>query len=598
MDTQTRDLFYGTSGPHDAPIVIVGESWGEEEAARRRPFVGPSGLELRRLLSEAGISEHQVLFTNLIAEKPYANETWRFFLPKASNPNALRIGGLIPSSLALSEVKRLYGQLSYRPRSLVIAAGNWSLWGLSRTTGATLLRESNGRAIPPDLQTYAPTGIVDYRGSMLYVDPDRAKALGQVDLPSTPLLPIIHPAAILREWSQRAPTLHDLRDRVPKALRGDWRPKSEPLILAPPEFEETIQALEHRAHTTVPILLACDIETFRHQFISCIGFSDADNYAISIPFIRGVASDGTIESYWTPDQEATILEFLFRLFHNPNIRLVGQNFIYDIQFIQWWFGASPLLHHDTMLAQNVLFPGTPKDLGYLSSLYCHYHWYWKDDVKDWTKFGNLPQLLNYNAIDVMRTWEIATNQLKLIDTLKQHDQMAFKMRVNQLCLRMMNRGVLIDAPRRGAMLFELQAAQAAFYSELLQIIPQDMVKPIEKKADKYWYRSAKQTADLFYNILGMKSVTHRKTGNPTVGKEALMSLERKYPEFTGLFRRLDYAGSVSNTINVIQTPIEHDGRMRCSYNPGGTETHRLSSSENVFGRGTNLQNLTKGEEDD
>jgi DNA polymerase I-like protein with 3'-5' exonuclease and polymerase domains len=252
-----------------------------------------------------------------------------------------------------------------------------------------------------------------------------------------------------------------------------------------------------------------------------------------------------------------------------------------------------------MLAQNVLFPGTPKDLGYLSSLYCHYHWYWKDDIKDWTHIGNIQTLLDYNCIDVMRTWEIADKQLNYIAQTNQQDQMHFKMRTNDLCLRMMNRGVLIDTARRGSMLYELQAAEAAFRHDLLQIIPQDLVKPHEgKKTDKPWYRSPKQTAELFYDILGMSAVSNRKTGNRTVGKEALSVLERKYPEFTGLFHRLDRLGSISNTVSVIQTPIEHDGRMRCSYNPGGTETHRLSSSENVFGRGTNLQNLSKGEEDD
>jgi DNA polymerase-1 len=34
--------------------------------------------------------------------------------------------------------------------------------------------------------------------------------------------------------------------------------------------------------------------------------------------------------------------------------------------------------------------------------------------------------------------------------------------------------------------------------------------------------------------------------------------------------------------------------MRCSYNLCGTETFRLASSSNAFGRGTNLQNLPKG----
>jgi DNA polymerase I-like protein with 3'-5' exonuclease and polymerase domains len=251
-----------------------------------------------------------------------------------------------------------------------------------------------------------------------------------------------------------------------------------------------------------------------------------------------------------------------------------------------------------MLAQNVVFPGTPKDLSYLSSLYCKHHWYWKDDIKDWRGLDDLGTLLEYNCIDCLRTWEIAQAQKQYIKAIGQEEQMRFKMRTNALCLRMMNRGVLIDTARRGSMLFELQSAQTAFYQELLGIIPQDMVQPLEKKTDKHWYRSAKQTAHLFYDILGMAVVNNRKTGNRTVGKEALMALERKYPEFTGLFRRLDYAGSVTNTAGVIQSPVEADGRMRCSYNPGGTETHRLSSSENVFGRGTNLQNLTKGEEDD
>ena len=89
-------------------------------------------------------------------------------------------------------------------------------------------------------------------------------------------------------------------------------------------------------------------------------------------------SEGGFESYWTPIQEAEIIRHIRRLLSHPNIRIIGQNFIYDTQFIQHWFGVTPRLSHDTMLAQNVVFPGTPKDLGYLSSLYCQYHWYWKE----------------------------------------------------------------------------------------------------------------------------------------------------------------------------------------------------------------------------
>lgn len=48
----------------------------------------------------------------------------------------------------------------------------------------------------------------------------------------------------------------------------------------------------------------------------------------------------------------------------------------------------------------------------------------------------------------------------------------------------------------------------------------------------------------------------------------------------------------SKMLLVLKTALDPDGRMRCSYNPAGTENARWSSSTNVFGRGTNLQNIT------
>lgn len=45
-------------------------------------------------------------------------------------------------------------------------------------------------------------------------------------------------------------------------------------------------------------------------------------------------------------------------------------------------------------------------------------------------------------------------------------------------------------------------------------------------------------------------------------------------------------------LSVLRTPLDPDGRMRCSYNVVGTENGRWSSSKNAFGRGTNLQNVT------
>lgn len=583
------DLFYGTSGPHDAPIVLIGESWGADEARAKKPFVGSSGYELDRMLSTAGINRHDILCTNVIAAQPQGNETWRFFNPRISHSGA-RVRGLSPSDLVTQDLQRTYQQIAYFPRKLVIAAGNYALWATSGCTGSEIIRESNNRPVPKELQTWGPTGIMNWRGSMLYYEPIPSLAQPLVGLP---LLPIIHPAAILRAWYLRDVTIQDLKKRVPQALHTGWSYAST--TLAPPTFDETISYLKKWLNDPHPVL-AVDIETAK-GLITCLGIADSANFAVSIPFVKLTPSQ-SLDSYWTPEQEATIVHLLRMLFKYPHLKLVGQNFIYDTQYIQRWLGVTPHLWFDTMLAQNVIFPGTPKDLGYLSSIYCHYHRYWKDDVKEWNLKGGLDQLLRYNAVDCMRTWEIARNQEALIHHLGMEEQMQFKMDTSYLCLRMMNRGVLIDKHRRGELTFQLSDALSKLHNELLEIIPQDWIKERKKPSDAYWFTSDKQTKELFYDFLGFKVMRHRKTGNPTTGKEAIAQFKRLYPAFSGLFTRLDLAGSVENTVNVLKTPLDPDGRMRCSYNPGGTETHRLSSSENAFGRGTNLQNLSKGEEDE
>lgn len=593
------ELWYGTDGPIDSEIVIVGESWGAEEAKEKKPFVGSSGTELNRMLDECGIDRRKVLVTNMVAQRPHQNETFRLFLPRDSKPT--KIFGLAPAPETIAEIRRLYRQLTAFPRKLVITTGNWSFWALSKQTKASILREANNRKIPLELQTWAPSGIMDWRGSMWYCEPHEefiSDPTQRTVLEKTKLLPIIHPAAIMRAWYNRAPTVHDLKTRVPLALCDNWRPRHPAITLAPPSFTQCVQRLQlwlDQANRGVKIRLANDIETIRKLFISCCGFADSTNFAMSIPFVRRDNPDGSFESYWTPVQEAEIVGLIRRVLSHPNIHIIGQNYIYDTQYIQHWWGVTPVPESDTMLVQNVLFPGTPKTLDYLSSLYCQYHWYWKEDSKDWDRLGDLQRLLDYNCEDNLRTWEIDESQQQYIDLVGQRPQVDFKMRTNSLCLRMMNRGVRIDKSKRGQLVLDLETARTDIYKELVEIVPQELVSPNHKTP---WYRSSQQTRELFYNILGLRVVNHRKTGQPTVGKEALMQLEKWHPEFTGLFRRLDLAGSVDNSLGVVATPLDPDGRMRCSYNPGGTETHRLSSSANVFGRGTNLQNLTKGEEDE
>lgn len=594
-------LFFGTSGPRDAPIVYIAESWGTEEARKRLPLVGQSGEELTRILNASGINRNEILITNLIAEQPFKNEMWRFFVPKALWDNRPRIRNLAPSDKILSELSRLYQQIAFSPRTLIITAGNWALWAFSDKAKAEVLSESNGRSIPEELRTWAPRGVQTWRGSMLYaepiseINPAACSAFSGV----TKLLPTIHPAAILGQWELRDITIHDLRTRVPKALANDWRPPRE-TFLAPPSFNEAQSWLEGTLASLnlAPTFLSCDIETLFQNTIVCIGFADEPHFAISIPFIRRAADGQSIESYWSLAEELVLLPLIAQILLHPNLRLIGQNFLYDTQHIQREFGISPTCFHDTMVTQNALLPGTPKALWYLASLYCDYYWFWKDEGKEWNwRHDSLEQLLNYNCMDVARTFECAMAQRQMIDHINFHPQIELKRYIYGLCLRMMNRGVLIDKKRRGELTLHFQQYITKTQQELLQIIPQEWIKDRKRASDPFWYSSPKQTNQLFYEILGFRVVLQKKTKRPTVGKEALDKLTKWYPEFTGLFARLDALGSIENSVDVMNKPTEHDDRLRCSYNPAGTETHRLSSSRNAFGRGTNLQNLTLGDPD-
>jgi DNA polymerase len=62
--TGTQTVF--GEGPPHARILFVGEVPGDEEDLQGRPFVGPAGKLLRRVLEEVGLDSQEVYFTNVV----------------------------------------------------------------------------------------------------------------------------------------------------------------------------------------------------------------------------------------------------------------------------------------------------------------------------------------------------------------------------------------------------------------------------------------------------------------------------------------------------------------------------------------------------
>lgn len=573
-----RPLFWGTRGPIDARIVLVGESWGQEEEREQKPFVGESGRELDRMIREAGIDPTSILYTNVVSAHPPGNDMTHFFEP--NEKGRLKWQKLHPQPLIISEINRLLKQIAFAPRSLVIAAGNYALWATTNLTSVSSVKSTDRSA-----SILAPGGIVSWRGSML-----------DGSLTSCPrILPILHPAAILRAWYQRAVTVHDLRTRIPQALENDWRPGTPPVVLAPPSFDEACAHLREwvrRLDGGEPLRLAHDIETFR-GLMTCMGFADSPTNALVIPFVKPVPRG--LDSYWPIEQEGTLVHLIAKVLFHPNILIEGQNYIYDTQYIQRYWGGAPRLSFDTMLAHHLLFPGTPKSLDYISSLYCRYHWYWKEDLKEWDQSINFETNLQYNAIDVMRTFECSTVLRRLIVEMNQTEQWEWERRKALLALEMMNRGVRIDRELRARMAFELLNEAAAIQNRLHRMIPQSWS---ETKSKKPWFSSSKQTQSVLYDSLGLKPKVQRKTGNRSVDDEALTTLSKEYPYLAPMLDLMRSERSIGVFHdNFLSAAVDHDGRMRSSFNTAGTETFRWSSSKNAFGGGTNFQNIPKGEED-
>lgn len=526
-------------GPRDAKIMIVGEAYGEAEQVALQPFVGLSGQELTRMLHDAGIARSECYITNCVNARPPGNDISAFFSDKKlTQPQPILQEGLNALQRDVAAI---------RP-NILICLGNVPLWALTGHRGITSWRGSTLQALPP------------FHG--------------------VKVLPTYHPAAILRQWDWRFIAVHDLRRALGESAFPEVRTPAYNFLVRPSYSDAVAVVDDLLARCEKEVLpLAVDIET-RAKHLACIGFAWTRLDAICLPLMCVERPEG----YWESEQEFEIVRRVRRLLTHPNVRVLGQNFLYDLQYIARYWGIGPKVAFDTMLAQHCAWPGMPKGLDFISSMYCAFHQYWKDEGKLWdpTKVSE-DRLWNYNCKDAVVTFESAEVLDGVLTQLNLKSQFEFQMEVFHTVFNVMLRGVRIDHNLRSKFVFDLHSLiqqrvqQAAYLSS----------RPLNP-------RSPKQLAEYFYDLLGLPEQRNRKTGKRTVSEDALVALAEKEP----LARRLIYtiveSRQIGTSAAVAQAPLDVDRRIRCSYNVAGTVTFRFSSSEDAFGSGTNLQNVTSG----
>jgi DNA polymerase I-like protein with 3'-5' exonuclease and polymerase domains len=293
-----------------------------------------------------------------------------------------------------------------------------------------------------------------------------------------------------------------------------------------------------------------------------------------------------VQRFYSEDEELEITLKLRELLTLRSTQVVGQNFHYDAQYFAHHYGYVPNLVFDTMITHHTLLPGTPKSLDFLSSIYCDFHRFWKNETQEATlkRDDNIRWL--YNCTDCCVTFEIAEKQASLVSREKAHDIVARQHSRWWPILRMMLRGIRIDLEYRKTLSGELSEALKSRMEWLAYVLGHEL-NP----------KSPKQMATFFYTDLMLPVQRQRKGKRAiTCDDEALKKLAKLEPiiaPIVDVILEIRSIGVFKSTF--VDASLDTDDRMRCSFNVAGPETMRLSSGENAFGSGTNIQNIPTGE---
>ncbi len=518
----------GGVGPLEAKICIVGEAPGVEEERKGIPFIGSSGQLLTKIIHGIGISREECYITNVVKERPVANNIELFI--KFKN------GEGIPTKEYIEYEKFLYEELSQVSANVFVAVGAVALWALCRTDKITKRRGSI-------LQ-----GVLGQGGKVIKV------------------IPIIHPASALRNYIFTYFINFDMRRVKEEREFPDIRLPSRSLYIEPTYLDAMAYLADCNCEK-----IGFDIEVMNEE-ISCISIARSPYDVMSIPFM----TQG--HDYFTVEQEESIWREIATILQDSRIKKVGHNISFDATFLFIKYGIRTHNMSDTMIKSGICFPDFPKGLDFVTSI-CTREPYYKDDGKKWFKYGgNDRDFWLYNAKDSAVCIE-ADDPLQA-EVVKQGNE-ATVIRQTSIVpslVYMQDRGIQADKAGMDAEVIKYDNRINELQGELNSLCNYS-INP----------NSTKQLQEYFYIKKGLKPYISRSTGNISVDALALKRLSKRGFKEASIILEMRHLLKIKSTY--LEMELDDDNRIRCSFNPVGTENGRLSSSKTIFGKGGNMQNL-------
>lgn len=566
-------------------IAVIGEAPGKDEVAALEPFVGQSGKLLMSILSKKGVIRDGIFIGNICLHRPPNNDISKFDF---KGPEIQ--GGLEQLEKDLKE---------FNPHICILL-------------GKTALYAAKG--------TYA---ISDWRGSFFVSD--RGPFLGRKCLAT------YHPAYCLRQYEAVPLLMFDVQKAVAESFSPD-------LVLPNRNLEINLTCDEILSRLLQISLtkpkIALDIEGGLNSW-SCISIATSPTQCFIIPWTNKAGY-----SYWSVDDECSILLQLSAILADPSIPKVLQNSLYDRFILQ--YGYDIIIRgvvDDTMLKSWEKYCELDKNLGFLCSIYTKEPFYKSDIDSD-----DMETFWRYCCRDSATTLEISnyldsaldpgqrshyTRNIELLNVLlyceiegMKYDHEKAKERKEECDRHIFSLQYQLDSianitvpttlsevqailcfrrdpsrPKSGneesydkavkAFMGELSEADKGFLSTVCKT-SMNVRSPIFKK---YLYETLKLPVQYKKNKDGEL--------RPTTDYEALLKLTKKsnHPSLSTAIN-INIHRTRSQMLSILPA---NDGRMHCSYNLVGTETARISSSRSmIFGKdgnkvrrvGTNMQTVS------
>lgn len=530
---QLSKLPYRRGNEKDAKIIFVGAAPGKDEFSDplKRAFIGYSGQLLDgKLIAKVGIKQEDCYFTNVLKEKIPDNKDALWI---KENPLGYQTYlALLQAELNLTAAKA----------NIIVPLGDIALQAVCNRKG-----------------------ITNWRGSII----------SSTIIPNKKCIPALHPASILRNWSELTYTKLDFQRIKSESLTPTIDLPKRTYIIKP-SFDTAIEYLNKYINTAAKV--SVDIETLKNirpNRIVSIQFSDDPKLGFCLPFCH---KNGT--AWWSVQQEAILWRMVHKILTTK--KLIGQNFVVFDTFMLHFHGIPyqqilSNVHVDLCEAIKCLEPELPANLGFLTSIYTREPFY-KDEGKTWGSKEDEDTFFTYGCKDVCIPAEIAPQleaDLKEENLWEHYQQNFMKMAAPRMMISV--NGFKIDQKKRDLLSLE-------YSGEIIK----EQCKLTILAGENINVKSTPQMKKLLYET--MKLPKQYQDNAVTTNEDALLNLSTKSE--SGIFpiilhiRHLRTLKSSS-----IDAKLDSDGHIRSSF--GWTETHRLTSSGVPFQTGTNLQNQDK-----